>query len=211
MAVVAILQLQGVLRDLRLIQANDWVAVDAVTSRLRWMVIALSLVFVVVINISVIVLLRMGAMILRPVEALLKGTEQLARERFDYRIDLRRKDEFALLAQAYNDLASKLQSSEQRKVEMLHQAAVMLNHELNNAGSIIQLQLNVLSRRTGNRPALEKCLHEINEGLDRMTATVQSLKNVRRIVLTDYTPGTKMLDLQQSLMDGHDEVPHEHP
>jgi signal transduction histidine kinase len=201
MAIVAILQLQGVLRDLRQIQAEDWVAVDAVTNRLRWMVLALSLVFVVVINISVVVLLRMGAMILRPVEALLKGTEELARERFDHRIDLHRTDEFALLAKAYNDLASKLQASEQRKVEMLHQAAVMLNHELNNAGSIIQLQLQLLSRQSGNRPALEKCLREIHEGLDRMTTTVQSLKNVRRIVLTDYAPGTKMLDLQRSLTD----------
>jgi hypothetical protein len=28
---------------------------------------------------------------------------------------------------------------------------------------------------------------------------VQSLKNIRRIVLTDYLPGTKMLDLQRSV------------
>src|SRR6185436_18954840 len=100
---------------------------EAVTNRLRWTVLGLSAVFVVLINVSVVVLLRMSGMILRPVEALLKGTEQLAHGRFDYRIQLDRKDEFAMLAQAYNQLAEKLQASEQRKVEMLHQAAIMLN------------------------------------------------------------------------------------
>ena len=31
-----------------------------------------------------------------------------------------------------------------------------------------------------------------------MTHTVQALKSVRRIVLTDYLPGVKMLDLERS-------------
>jgi hypothetical protein len=39
----------------------------------------------------------------------------------------------------------------------------------------------------------------------RMKETVQSLKSARRIVLTDYAPGVKMLDLAQSLREGRDE------
>jgi hypothetical protein len=31
-----------------------------------------------------------------------------------------------------------------------------------------------------------------------MTQTVQSLKSIRRIVLTEYLPGVKMLDLARS-------------
>jgi pyruvate-formate lyase-activating enzyme len=44
----------------------------------------------------------------------------------------------------------------------------------------------------------QKYLREIHESLSRMTRTVQALKNVRRIVLTDYVAGVKMLDLEQS-------------
>jgi methylglutaconyl-CoA hydratase len=46
--------------------------------------------------------------------------------------------------------------------------------------------------------AVEACLRRIGEGLARMGAAVESLKHVKRIVLTDYVEGTKMLDLQKS-------------
>jgi len=39
---------------------------------------------------------------------------------------------------------------------------------------------------------------QIRESLARMTATLERLKHVRRIVLTDYAEGTKMLDLEKS-------------
>jgi len=83
----------------------------------------------------------------------------------------------------------------------------MLNHELNNAGAIIKLQLQLLRRQsaaanvTGENPAFERALRQIHESLERMTHTVESLKRVRRIVLTDYSPDTKMLDLERSTME----------
>jgi hypothetical protein len=44
-----------------------------------------------------------------------------------------------------------------------------------------------------------------------MTQTIQSLKNVRRIVLTEYSPGTKMLDLQRSVEEDEGEELAAHP
>jgi hypothetical protein len=35
-----------------------------------------------------------------------------------------------------------------------------------------------------------------------MARTVESLKRVRRIILTDYVTGVKMVDLEQSLQEG---------
>ncbi len=164
----------------------------------RWVVLGLAIVFLLLINISVIVLLRIAALILGPVETLVAATRELGREHFEYRVNLDRHDEFDDLGRAYNDLASRLQSNEQRKIEVLQQVAVAINHELNNALSIIELQLKVLSRQAGQCPALEKCLKEIHESLERVTGTVHQLKEVRRIVLTEYAPGMKMLDLAES-------------
>jgi methyl-accepting chemotaxis protein len=174
---------------------------------LRWLVLSLALVFVLVINIAVAVLLRMAAMIVRPVEALVRATRELARGNFDCRVQVSANDEFDELAESYNTLAEKLQASEQRKIEMLHQVALAMNHDLNNAASIIELQLKVMGRNAAGNPSAERSLRQIHESLARMTGTVQSLKNARRIVLTDYVSGVKMLDVEQSARQ-EDEVAH---
>lgn len=174
---------------------------EAAVTRFRWVVLGLALVFLAVINISVMVLLRMTSMVLRPVEQLVEASRRLAQEQFDYRVHVPQKDEFGELAAAYNQLAEQLQSNERRKLETLAQAAIMLNHELNNASAIIKLQLQLLERQSGGEPGFERCLRQINESLSRMTATLEALKHVRRIVLTDYSPDTKMLDLQRSVAE----------
>jgi methyl-accepting chemotaxis protein len=173
---------------------------DAI-ARFRWVVLALAGVFLVVINASVMMMVRMARMVLRPVERLVEASRRLGREEFDYRVRLRATDEFGELAAAYNRLAEQLSANERRKLETLGQAAVMLNHELNNAGAIIKLQLQLLERQNSGNPAMARALRQIHESLARMTETVERLKHVRRIVLTDYTADTKMLDLERSVAE----------
>ena len=169
----------------------------------RWIVLAISIGFLLVINISFIVLYRMTAMVTAPIEKLVEASRHLAAEEFDYRVSISgnsgsKGDEFNELAAAFNQLAQRLQANEQRKLETLAQTAIMLNHELNNASAIIKLQLQLLRRQAGPTPAFERALCQISASLERMTHTVESLKRVRRIVLTDYSPDTKMLDLEKS-------------
>jgi len=190
-AVVAIWLMQGVLRELPNINPD----------RFRWMILGLAVVFVLVINVSVIVLLRMGAMVVRPVEKLLTATRELAGEHFDYRVKLDQPDEFGELASAFNSLAERLQSNEGRKMEVLQQVALAMNHELNNDIAIIEFQLSLLKRQTTGNPTLERYLREIHGSLNRVTQAAKSLKNARRIVLTDYVTGVKMLDLEKSMQD----------
>jgi signal transduction histidine kinase len=102
------------------------------------------------------------------------------------------------LAQAFNHLAGQLQENERRKIETLGQVALTLNHELNNAMATIEMQLALLRRPANDKQAIEKCLRQIHENLQRMAKVVESLRQVRRIVLTDYLGGMKMLDLEQS-------------
>lgn len=173
----------------------------------RVLVLGLAIIFLVIINLAVIMLLRMGSMVLQPVEKLLVGTRQISAEHFDHRVSLDQNDEFDELAKAYNSMAEQLQANERKRIEILAQAAVTMNHELNNALAIIDLQLAKLTRQTSGNPALEKCLRQIHDCLDRVTQTVQSFKNVRRIVLTDYVPGTKMLDLRESVREQQQQEP----
>jgi methyl-accepting chemotaxis protein len=172
---------------------------EAATARFRWLVMALGIVFLVMINVAVVVLLRMATMILKPIDQLVTASRELGKEHFDYRVAVDQRDEFAVLARAYNSLAEQLESNEQKRLEMLGQVALTLNHELNNASAIIKLQIKLLEKQSSGEPAFKQCLEQINRSLGRMTRTVEALKRVRRIVLTDYISGMKMLDLERSV------------
>lgn len=172
---------------------------EAAIRDFRNLVLVLGIAFLVVINGAVVVLLHLARTVLRPVDALVEASRRLAREEFETRVAVDGNDEFGELARAYNQLAEQLQANERRKLETLGQAAVMLNHELNNAGAIIKLQLQLMGRQSSGNTAAEKCLRQIHASLDRMTATVEALKRVRRIVLMPYDSETTMLDLARSV------------
>ena len=76
-----------------------------------------------------------------------------------------------------------------------------------NAMSIIELQLGLLDRQSGGNPTLRNHLREIRGCLGRMTDIVASLKHIRRVVLTDYAPGQKMIDLERSVEVAEVHVP----
>ena len=176
----------------------------ALTSRLRWLILGMALGYLFVVNVSIVVLWRASSMVLKPVDQLVETSRQLTRERFDHRDKLIGNDEFAELANGYNVLAERLRADEQQRMEMLGQVALTLNHELNNAIATIEMQLQLLTRGSAGDGKFELGLRRIRSGLRRMTQTVESLKHIRRIVLTDYIAGVKMLDLQRSVAESPD-------
>jgi len=169
------------------------------TSQFQWLILGFALGYVIVVNVTIMMLLRASSMVLTPVDALMAASRHLVDEQFHHRADLTGDDEFTELARTYNALAERVQADEQRRMEMLGQVALTLNHELINAIATIELQLQLISRRSLQGEEFEEGLRHIHEGLRRMTRTVESLTHIRRIVLTDYIAGVKMLDLQRSV------------
>lgn len=182
----------------RLVREHASVEQYELTRWLRWVVLGLTLVFVLLVNVSVLVLVRLASVILKPVDALVDAAERLGREEFEHRVQVRQHDEFDRLAQAFNALAEHLQANEKRRLETIGQVSLALNHELNNAMAIIQLQLSLLGRQARGNPAQEASLRQIGQGLERMSAALATLQNIRRIVLTNYLDGVTMLDLEKS-------------
>lgn len=173
---------------------------EAFGRRFRGLVLGLTLAALVMSNVAVLVLFRTARMVLNPVAELVRGSRELAAEHFDHRVLLRQDDEFGELAHAYNQLAGELQENEERKAEAIRQLAVTLNHDLNNAIATIEMQLRLVDRRSGHDQILAKYCRDMQEMLTRMGQTIASLKNVRRVVLTDYMQGQKMVDLERSVM-----------
>jgi len=164
----------------------------------RMFAISLAAVFVVLINAFIIILMKTASSVLKPVDSLVEASRHLAREEYHYRVDTGQNGEFAELAEAFNHLAMNLESNEQRKLETLQQVARTLNHELNNAIAIIELQLRMVANSPDYDHASGKQLKLIHDTLHQMNNTVTSLSQVRRVVLTDYTEGVQMLDLKLS-------------
>lgn len=172
----------------------------------RGLVLALTIAALVMVNVSVFVLLRTAQVVLKPVAQLVEGSRELAAEHFEHRVTVEQGDEFGELATAYNRLAEQLAANEERKAETLRQLAVTLNHDLNNAMATIEMQLSLLDRQSGSNSNLARYFREIQSTLSRMSRTVASLKHIRRVVLTDYMDGQKMVDLERSV-DPVDEGP----
>jgi HAMP domain-containing protein len=179
---------------------------SAVVSRLRFMVLGMSIAALVVVTTAVLLLLWTAEMILRPVDALVEASRELGQEHFDYDVQLDREDEFGELARAYNSLAAQLAANEQRKMETLQQTSLMLSHEVNNVLGIIAMQLALADRQAAGNTLLKQHLNQINASLTRMAETVAALGRVRRIVLKDYLPGQKMLDLPRSVAEKETET-----
>jgi len=167
----------------------------------RWKVIGLSVGGVLIISVLVLLMYRTALMILRPVDALVVASRKLVRAHFDDRMKIAQHDEFDELAQACHYFGQHLQANESCKIEMLHQVALALNHEMNNAMAIIDLQLQLLQRQSNGSRAFEECIHQIHASLQQIVEVVERLKHVRRVVLTDYVDGVKMLDLERSAQD----------
>jgi signal transduction histidine kinase len=199
-----------------------------VVYRFRLIALGIGLVFLLVVNMSVVAVSRLMSIVLRPVERLVEASRRLAREEFTHRVQLDGTDEFDELGRAFNSLAEQLQTNEQRKIETMHQVARTLSHEVNNALSIIELQLSLLARGTPPAQTLPRAdlpppgpqaaqpvtsqphaaapsplqaerLDQIRQSLGRINRTVEALTRVRRIVLTDYLAGVSMLDLERSV------------
>lgn len=192
---------RSLLRIARHVQAHVQTEQAALTGRFRWLVVSIAIGFLIVINGSILLMMRAAGMVLRPVARLVQASRELAHENFAHRVTVGQQDEFDELARAYNRLAEKLQENEQRRVQTLKQMALSLNHELNNAIATIELQLTLLRRRSGPDRALEKNLGQIHDNLQRMAQVIGSLKHLRRVVLTDYVDGVKMLDLRESIRE----------
>ena len=170
----------------------------AVAARFRWLVLGMTVGWLVLINASILSLLWAAGRILRPVDRLVEATRQLQQEHFDHRTHLDGGDEFSELAEAYNSLAERVQQHEKQRMEVITQMGLTLNHELNNALATVELQLQMLGQRSGGDDKVKLCLRQIRENLNRMPATLESLKHIKRVVLTDYIAGVKMLDLHRS-------------
>ena len=100
---------QGIRQIDRNVREHARLEQENLAIRFRWLVFGIAIGCLLVINISIVVLLRAAGMVLRPVDKLVEVSRQLTSEHFEKRADLKDADEFHELAEAYNRLAERIQ------------------------------------------------------------------------------------------------------
>jgi len=181
-------------------------------------IIILSL-FIVLLGIAVAVLL--GISFSRPISKLMGATKEFGRGNLDYRLNMRRKDEFGDLASAFNYMAGELDKKEvanvqlfserlqaeketrkleeqlqqSQKMEAVGQLAGGIAHDFNNSLTLIKVcsQLALQEIKEGD-PVREK-IQQIDEATTRSGDLARQLLTFSR----RHVEETKVLDLNHLL------------
>lgn len=107
--------------------------------------------------------------LLRPIAALSRGSRALAAGDFSSRVEARGRDEIAVLARDFNQLASALDSNREAR----RRWGADLAHELRTPVTVLRLELQTL--QAGVRPADSAALGSLLAETERLSALIEDL------------------------------------
>lgn len=116
--------------------------------------------------------------ITRPVGALIKGADQIARGQFEP-VQVSTQDEMSLVAKAINEMSAKLQSIDKMKTEMMHH----ISHELRTPLQAMTSALNLLTdQRYGTMNTEQvRLTNFLREGINKITAFSHQFLDISKI------------------------------
>ena len=181
-------------------------------------IIILSL-FIVLLGIAVAVLL--GISFSRPISKLMGATQEFGKGNLDYRLNMRRKDEFGDLASAFNYMAGELDKKEvanvqlfserlqaeketrkleeqlqqSQKMEAVGQLAGGIAHDFNNSLTLIKVCSQLALQEINEGDPVREKIQQIDEATTRSGDLARQLLTFSR----RHVEETKVLDLNHLL------------
>ena len=171
--------------------------------RTTFIALVITAVLIVAISFWVSQILARG--INTPIRSLVTGTEQIADGNLDYRVEVQTDDEFAVLANSFNQMVDDLKerTEELRRAEKIaawQDIAQKLAHEIKNPLTPIQLSAQRLQRRYHNNR------EGFAELLDRCTQTIIAEVEGLRRLLDEFSLLARMPALQLSSINLHETI-----
>ena len=151
-----------------------------------------------VVLLASVIGVRIGFEITRPLNALLKGTREMARDNLQYRIPRGRDDEIGLLIESFNQMAQDLVENRRKRLEAeqiaaWREIARRLAHEIKNPLTPIQLAVQqIRDKYSGNDPAYQQfvtnCTEIVTEEVENLRSLVQEFANFARMPSLSLSP-----------------------
>ena len=138
-----------------------------------------------VLALSFIISFFVRRWVVKPVNELLKATNQVGVGNLNYTIKDRRKDELGMLARSFNNMTQKLSEARMQlfqsdKMASLGRLAAGVAHEINNPLTGVLTYSSFLLKRTENNPELQEDLKVIVRETKRSREIVKSLLDFAR-------------------------------
>ena len=171
--------------------------------RTTFIALAITAVLVIALSFWVSQILTRG--INSPIQSLVAGTKQIADGNLDYKVEVQTDDEFAVLAQAFNQMGGDLKrrTEELRRAEQIaawQDIAQKLAHEIKNPLTPIQLSAQRLQRRYQNDD------EDFGALLDRCTQTIITEVEGLRHLLDEFSLLARMPAPQITSVNLHETI-----
>ncbi len=151
-----------------------------------------------------------------PIQSIVKGTEEIVDGNLDYEVKVRSRDEFAVLAKAFNQMVHDLRrrTEELKRAEKIaawQEIAQKLAHEIKNPLTPIQLSAQRLDRRYRNNPGdfanlLKQCTQTIISEVEGLRHLLDEFSQLARLPVPELS-SLKLDEVIEATMDIFGEFP----
>ncbi|MDR1066057.1 MAG: HAMP domain-containing histidine kinase [Clostridiales bacterium] len=159
-----------------------------------------TLLLLIIVTVIALIALAFGIsrLLLEPIRAFLNVVQKISEGRLNERFNVKGRDEFAEIASAFNDMATKLEHSENTREEFVSN----VSHELKTPLSSIKvLTESILLEQDVPAEMYTEFLRDINSEIDRMNNIVNDLLQLVKLDQREIPLDMRAVDLNKLAED----------
>ncbi len=139
---------------------------------------------VITVLVSLILYIVFGLVVIRKNESLLQSIRRVQDGDYEHRVEVKGKDEFAVLANEFNALTDRLQQTEQIRRQFVSDAS----HELRTPLAAMRLLSDSILQNDMDQDTVREFVQDISGEADRLTRMTSKLLNLTALDSRQFTP-----------------------
>lgn len=138
----------------------------------------------ITVLVSLILYVVFGLVVIRKNESLLQSIRRVQDGDYEHRVEVKGKDEFAVLANEFNALTDRLQQTEQIRRQFVSDAS----HELRTPLAAMRLLSDSILQNDMDQDTIREFVQDISGEADRLTRMTSKLLNLTALDSRQFTP-----------------------
>ena len=139
---------------------------------------------IITVLVSLVLYLVFGLVVIRKNESLLQSIRRVQDGDYEHRVEVKGKDEFAVLANEFNALTDRLQQTEQIRRQFVSDAS----HELRTPLAAMRLLSDSILQNDMDQDTIREFVQDISGEADRLTRMTSKLLNLTALDSRQFTP-----------------------
>lgn len=139
---------------------------------------------IITVLVSLILYVVFGLVVIRKNESLLQSIRRVQDGDYEHRVEVKGRDEFAVLANEFNALTDRLQQTEQIRRQFVSDAS----HELRTPLAAMRLLSDSILQNDMDQDTIREFVQDISGEADRLTRMTSKLLNLTALDSRQFTP-----------------------